>query len=281
MVIRFSASAESERSWCVGFSQESISGIEALRLTGLPVVTKTFASQGEYVCKIGDVGTDSADCPAKDGSYWGYWRMTAQGWRHSGIGASSARVRCGSMEGWAWLQGGTGPAPSSGQFSSVCRSAACEAVPSAVSAPPAGEESRSQQPAGAPAADAAPPRDPLPDAQGNRSRGAGQPGGPSQAVSTRPPPAQGAEPERRPEPAQDPDNRPVTGRPVQTSTAPIAGQAPPGAEQTSAIDSAVPAARRKTSPALFATLAGIIGLLASARAYLFWRKRRKARPAAT
>jgi hypothetical protein len=140
MVIRFSAEPESQRSWCLQFASESLSGIDALRLTGLPVVTKPFGPDGEYVCKIGAVGTEAADCPAKDGSYWGYWRMTSEGWRHSGIGASAARVRCGSLEGWAWLQGGTGPAPSVAESRSICPSTGCGAAPSTVLAPPARRE---------------------------------------------------------------------------------------------------------------------------------------------
>lgn len=156
MVIRFSQAADSERSWCIQFAHESISGMEALRLTGLPVVTKTYGSEGEYVCKIGDVGTDAADCPAKDGSYWGYWRMTAQGWRHAGIGASSARVRCGSLEGWAWLQGGTGPAPSAAEFSSLCTSAGCRAAPSDIS-PPAESDAAREGSAGGGQTDGGPP----------------------------------------------------------------------------------------------------------------------------
>jgi hypothetical protein len=64
--IRFSLT--DERTFCVEFSEQEISGVKALRSTGLPIVTKVDPQFGEFVCKIGDVGTDSSDCPARDGS---------------------------------------------------------------------------------------------------------------------------------------------------------------------------------------------------------------------
>lgn len=271
MVIRFSTEIENERTWCLGFSQESISGIEALRLSGLPVVTRTFGSDGEYVCKIGNVGTDAADCPAKDGSYWGYWRMTADGWRHSGIGASAARVRCGSVEGWAWLQGGSGPAPSPGRFASICPSAACRASYSAISPPPSsGADAPGEETGSTPAPGLT---------------GPGSSGGPEQAPSV---PA-GAEtvPEKAasrsdnlpgsglPPPADD--LRPGAGEADQPSTIgwrTAMGKPSPAPEPGREPGRELASDERKTPPGLAWGLSTVIALLGTFRGYLFWRKQR-------
>lgn len=106
--------------------------MRALRLTGLSVVTKVDPQFGEFVCKIGDVGTDASDCPARDGSYWSYFRLDANGvWRPSSVGASSAKVRCGNGEGWAWFARGVGTPPSAPtSFSSMCPGRTCQDQPS-------------------------------------------------------------------------------------------------------------------------------------------------------
>lgn len=79
----------------------SISGIEALRKTGLTIVTKTDPSFGEQVCKIVEVGTD--DCAFTSG-YWAYWHIdpTSGEWTASDVGASTYQVTDGTIEGWVW-----------------------------------------------------------------------------------------------------------------------------------------------------------------------------------
>lgn len=138
--IRFSVS--DERSYCVTFSEQEITGIQALRLTGLPVVTKIYPPYGEFVCKIGEVGTDASDCPARDGSYWSYFYLDSTGvWYPWSVGASSAKVRCGAGEGWSWFPRGVGAPPSAPtSFASMCPGRSCEAqaspAPTGGAAPP-------------------------------------------------------------------------------------------------------------------------------------------------
>jgi hypothetical protein len=111
----------------VEFSEPEISGIRALKLTGLRVVTKTDPQFGEFVCKIGDVGPEASECPASDGSFWSYFRLDSNGvWRVASTGASSTKVRCGDGEGWAWFPRGVGPPPTGpASVSSMCPGRTC------------------------------------------------------------------------------------------------------------------------------------------------------------
>jgi hypothetical protein len=146
--IRFSLT--DERTFCVDFSEQEISGIKALRLTGLPIVTKVDPQFGEFVCKIGEVGTDVNDCPARDGSYWSYFVLDANGtWRPSSVGASGSKVRCGGGEGWSWFARGAGAPPSAPTtFASMCPGRSCQAQTSpspsagAIPSQPGGNEPR-------------------------------------------------------------------------------------------------------------------------------------------
>lgn len=126
---RIRSSLTDERTYCVDFSEQEISGIKALRLTGLAIVTKVDPQFGEFVCKIGDVGTDATDCPARDGSYWSYFVLDANGiWRLSSVGASGSKVRCGAGEGWSWFARGAGAPPSGPTtFASMCPGRSCQA----------------------------------------------------------------------------------------------------------------------------------------------------------
>jgi len=132
-----------ERTYCVSFESDSLSGIEALRSTGLPLITKSSGSYGELVCKIGDVGTDASDCPASDQSYWAYWHLQDGRWAYSGLGAWSFRLRCGAVDGWTWYPQGKGAPPSSTTFS-ACPAGSCPSpgatAPKAQSAPGTGAQ---------------------------------------------------------------------------------------------------------------------------------------------
>lgn len=135
-VIHFSPA--DERHQCVAFAgdqkagdRSGISGMALLKSTGLEVITKSYGSMGEFVCKIDDVGSDVSDCPAKDGSYWAYFHLSQSGtWTSSNVGASSYRVHDGEVEGWSWqpLAKGTAPFPTS--FGAICPGAAPESSPS-------------------------------------------------------------------------------------------------------------------------------------------------------
>lgn len=136
---------EREQSFCIGFEGDSkegdpegISGLAALRETGLPIVTKDFGGElGEGVCKIGDVGTDTCDFTA---GYWAYFHGTpAGGWETSPTGASSYRFHDGSVDGWVWTAASTTepspPDPPSGS----------DAICAAANAPPPAAEAETSE----------------------------------------------------------------------------------------------------------------------------------------
>jgi hypothetical protein len=90
----------------VSFNTPSVTGMEALSLSGLKVETKSSAF-GEYVCKIEDVG----DCTGSSSQYWAYqyWDTSASPmqWTDYMVGASSSTVVNGSIEGWGYGDFGT------------------------------------------------------------------------------------------------------------------------------------------------------------------------------
>ena len=100
---------------CVQFNSESISGADALRLSGLNVIVDPTSSMGETICKI-SAGTNSdgcdypleecfCQCQGADCVYWAYYHLKNNAWEYSGLGASNYRVRDGDVEGWAWGPG--------------------------------------------------------------------------------------------------------------------------------------------------------------------------------
>jgi hypothetical protein len=97
----------------ITFSEDSISGIDALQRAGANPLVYAMGP-GAAVCRIYGVGRDpGSDClGGQDGDnrYWAYFRAPAgaSGFTFSSIGAGSARVHDGDVEGWKW---GTGTAP--------------------------------------------------------------------------------------------------------------------------------------------------------------------------
>ncbi|MFN3373291.1 MAG: hypothetical protein ACK44M_06990, partial [Chloroflexus sp.] len=132
---------------CVEFSEPSISGLELLERSGLPVISQQ-SSIGAAVCKIGREGCDypatSCFC-ARDQQgravYWAFYWREAGAWRYSNLGASNVRVNNGDLHGWAWGSGdaSSGAIPPHLELADVCRSEAAEPViiaPTATAAPP-------------------------------------------------------------------------------------------------------------------------------------------------
>jgi hypothetical protein len=106
---------------CVTFSEESISGLEALRRSGHSPEVRAYSGEGGAVCRIDGVGcaadANCLTCAAPN--YWAYYRADsgAGGYSYSSIGAGSTSVTDGDVEAWRW---GSGAAPSYRSFSSVC-----------------------------------------------------------------------------------------------------------------------------------------------------------------
>ncbi|MEA2531041.1 MAG: hypothetical protein QOG89_2685 [Thermomicrobiales bacterium] len=100
----------------VAFPEESISGVELLRRSGISLVTVGFGGLGEGVCTIDGEGCPAADCRKRvcqgsgdDAPFWHYVRQRSPGeWVLLSLGASATKVRDGDVDGWSWTGGDPG-----------------------------------------------------------------------------------------------------------------------------------------------------------------------------
>lgn len=96
---------------CVRFTEESISGAEALRrasdVEGWDVQFASYGGMGQAICAICHVGCSSSDCFCDPKKFWAYDRAPAGSstFRQSSVGASSTRLSDGDVEGWRWGEG--------------------------------------------------------------------------------------------------------------------------------------------------------------------------------
>jgi hypothetical protein len=94
----------------IAFPEDSISGIELLKRSGIPLVTVSFGGLGEGVCSLGNEGCPASDCrqrvcqgPGDDSPYWRYFRQSSPGdWQALALGVSSTKVHDGDIDGWSW-----------------------------------------------------------------------------------------------------------------------------------------------------------------------------------
>lgn len=98
----------------ITFTEDSITGIDALQRANADPVVYTFNGQGGAVCRLFGVGRDAGpNClGGQDGDsrYWAYFRAPAgtSSFKYSTVGAGQAKVHDGDVEGWKF---GTGTAP--------------------------------------------------------------------------------------------------------------------------------------------------------------------------
>ncbi len=120
---------------CVEFNEAEISGYEALKRTGLSLITSFDSGMGAGICKIEDQGCPKASCMTCDApNYWSYWHLVGNSWSYSQLGASSYTVQNGDVEGWCW---GTGDPPPVRTFDQICAPPATDTpVPTNTPIPP-------------------------------------------------------------------------------------------------------------------------------------------------
>lgn len=98
----------------ITFTEDSITGIDALQRAQADPVIYTFNGQGGAVCRLFGVGRDAGpNClGGQDGDsrYWAYFKAPAgtSSFKYSTVGAGQAKVHDGDVEGWRF---GTGAAP--------------------------------------------------------------------------------------------------------------------------------------------------------------------------
>lgn len=102
VVVQFDAQAQLVRP--ITFT-EAISGLKALELTELAIVTRSY-SFGDAVCSIAGVGCPAEDCFCST-NYWSYWHWDGGAWQSYPVGAGSSVIsQTGAVEGWRWGQFG-------------------------------------------------------------------------------------------------------------------------------------------------------------------------------
>lgn len=108
------------RRMCVTFDEDSLTGEQLLRKTGLEIDTKT-SNLGTSVCKIGATGCSSSDCFCGRDTFWGYWTQdpTKTKWAFSQVGPGQREVRDGALDAWVWGKDGK-PAPPAANIRSIC-----------------------------------------------------------------------------------------------------------------------------------------------------------------
>jgi hypothetical protein len=105
---------------CVEFSEASISGLELLERSGMPVLAAYDPSMGAMVCKIQDEGCPVDDCLCESPpDYWSYWHLQGGSWVYSPAGSSTFQVTDGVVEGWSW---GPGLPPPLMTINEICSS---------------------------------------------------------------------------------------------------------------------------------------------------------------
>ncbi len=128
---------------CVAFDDETISGVDLLRRSGLSLVLSSYGGLGYGVCAIDGEGCASGQdcfcqCRSNPCNYWTYSHRQADGsWAISGLGASAWQLHDGDVDGWVWGDGSV--APPALALSDICpepSSAAPTATPTATTTLP-------------------------------------------------------------------------------------------------------------------------------------------------
>lgn len=111
---------------CVSFPEDSITGFEALRRSGLPVETD-YQTGGAAICRIDGQGCPADDCfcacrGGGDCKYWSYWHFVDGTWNYSVAGSGIYRLQDGAVDGWVWGLGAVDQAkpPPALSFNEIC-----------------------------------------------------------------------------------------------------------------------------------------------------------------
>lgn len=109
--------------FCIEFAEDSITGMELLAQSGLPVITSAAGA----VCAIDGEGSSNPDdcfayCKGSSCQYWAYYRWSGTAWEFSPTGAAQRTVRDGDIDGWAWGSGGVTADAVPGTAGNICPS---------------------------------------------------------------------------------------------------------------------------------------------------------------
>lgn len=115
---------------CVAFAEDQISGLQLIERSGVQYEAQSFGSVGTAICQLDREPSSVPSGCFGSGPYWQYFHRRGGGWQTSAVGAASAALRDGDMDGWRYASGAN-QAPGNVAFASVC---AAPAPPPAASA---------------------------------------------------------------------------------------------------------------------------------------------------
>lgn len=99
----------------VPFAEETISGVDLLRRSGLDVAIMENLGGGAALCAVEGVGCPPTPqdcfCQCRGGTcrYWSYFHLQGGAWTYAGTGAAGRALRDGDVDGWVWGDGRTAP----------------------------------------------------------------------------------------------------------------------------------------------------------------------------
>jgi len=150
----------SMRQFCIPFTESSVTGLDLLVRSGLPLRYQDYGGGSVAVCMIGGVGCDypSKPCfcqcsnPNKSCRFWGYyvWNRSTGAWSYSSNGAGTREVHNGDMDGWRWGEHRSPNPPPASTFAAVCSG-------SSTITPPPSSKAKPPKTSGAPTSTATPP----------------------------------------------------------------------------------------------------------------------------
>ncbi|HWQ83124.1 MAG TPA: hypothetical protein VN363_01080 [Anaerolineales bacterium] len=106
---------------CIDISGQEPNGYDILQLAGLDLGINSDANQDIAVCSVNGQGCDANHCFCQFPDYWSYWHTEGNEWIYSGRGASTYKVKPGTVEGWRW---GSGIPPAPVSFEQICSTSA-------------------------------------------------------------------------------------------------------------------------------------------------------------
>jgi hypothetical protein len=125
---------QSVKRFCVPFTEDTITGYELLRRTGLKLGVQDFGGGNLAVCSIDGKGCDFPQEPcfcecakanSRECTFWGFYTVEAGTWKFQNLGPSMMKARDGDVHGWRWGRHGTGGAspPPREDLAKVCAQA--------------------------------------------------------------------------------------------------------------------------------------------------------------
>lgn len=94
--------------YCVSFNEESITGMDLLERSGLPLIIDPTHALGAIVCSIDAEGCAFpseacfCQCQGTPCRYWNYYYLTDGEWQYGHLGASTRALTDGDVDAWVW-----------------------------------------------------------------------------------------------------------------------------------------------------------------------------------